>query len=106
MKDEKYIVFKRDAWDEWIKNFQAGGEPMALDTVPDAVVIRLQDIFAGPALHAYASSISTVMEIAQASDTPVSVFRPEQWERLNQIRDYFFQQALEADDIRTKKVPD
>jgi hypothetical protein len=103
MKDEKYIVFKRDAWDEWIKNFQAGGEPMVLDTVPDAVVIRLQDIFAGPALHAYSSSISTAIEIMDLDRT---WSRPGMKSRLEEIRDYFFQQALEADDIRTKKVPD
>lgn len=97
MKDEKYLVFKRD---EFIERHGTGKLVEALD---DAVVIRKQDIFAGPALHAYASSIQTAIEVVETSGAE---FNRRARAKLYEVRDYFFQQALEADDVNPKKVPD
>lgn len=119
MNDEKYIVFKRKDFDQLREKLISVELPTIVDRVldlppvEDAVVIRKQDVFAGPALHAYASSIQTVIELLRSLSTdPVNVdhgvpgLTVEQMSRLYPIRDYFFQQAFEADDVRTKKVPD
>ena len=95
--DEKYVVFKRSEWDA---SQRGEGVPTLLD---DATVIRSQDVFAGPALHAYASSIETSLEILEALGWDVDSVAVK---RMEDARDYFFQRALEADDVRTKKVPD
>jgi hypothetical protein len=101
--DSKYIVFKREDWNK-LSGEQFAGD-LELDfAIPDAVVIRKQDIFAGSALHAYASSIQTAIEIIHLIGEDLIDGRDRQ--SLDELRDYFFQQALEADDFRTKKVPD
>src|SRR4051812_12163604 len=101
MKDEKYVVFKREEWvaferaADGVINWEKLQESQAFPhIVDDAVVVRKQDIFAGPALHAYSSSISTALEILDAEQV---VLGGGVVHRLNEIRDYFFQQALEAD---------
>lgn len=107
MEDSKYIVFKREEWEAfWGEDFVGveSAEPLQLTLeghhLDDAVVIRKQDIFAGPALHAYASSISTVIEVLELMGVAGAL------DDLEEVRDYFFEAALEADDVRTKKVPD
>lgn len=101
MLDDKYIVFRRPP----------EGEPMDPNPIPDAVVIRTQDIFAGAALHAYSSSIQTVIELLEEMGEPQNRMHgtplsTEQLVRLHEVRDYFFERALEADDVSSKKVPD
>ena len=103
--DEKYIVFKREQLDKWLKDFVPDSVVQAellADEIPDSVVIRKQDIFAGPALHAYASSISTAIEILEVYGESFDTSKL----RLEDIRTYFFEQANDADNIRSKKVPD
>lgn len=58
----------------------------------DAVVIRRQDLFAGPALHSYASSIAIASRLSDDS-------------RLQPIADYFHRQAVLADE-EGWKTPD
>ena len=53
--------------------------------VNDAVVIRRQDIFAPPALDAYANSIMVAMSLTDGSDARLR--------RLQEIADYFHEQA-------------
>jgi len=126
MKDEKYMVFKRNEFYELMgelalpvgdvdcapvaQNIEKRAKEVSLQ---DAVVIRKQDMFAAPALHAYASSIQTVIELLESlapdpniKDHGIPGMPVGKMARLHEIRDYFFQQALEADDVRTKKVPD
>lgn len=82
-KDEKYIVFKRSDWDAWT----VGNEPP--EPVEDAVVIRTRDIYAGPALHAYAHAAITTLE-----------FLPERSptrDTISKVIDYFISKAEEAD---------
>lgn len=92
MKDEKYIVFKRDNWEKWQDS------PEYLDPVEDAVVIRKQDTFAGPALHTYANMIGIAAKMARQLGGNHS-------KNLQDIADYFHEQALEADYVDSK-LPD
>jgi hypothetical protein len=95
-KDDKYVVLKRSDLDELLRTLLGENMPawaemdvmsFALD---DAVVIRTQDAFAGPALHSYAYTMSLV-----AGATPDADLRA----RLRRVADYFAQRAYEADEI-------
>jgi hypothetical protein len=103
LKDEKYIVFKRD---EFIKamtpyafNYASAelkAEQMLDLAIPDAVVIRRQDKFASPALYTYANMISMVAMM----DSDLVRQR-----ELLDIADYFQTQAELAGD-EAWKLPD
>lgn len=94
MKNDKYVVFKRDAWDrEKLAQMYAVG----LKEVPDAVVIRLQDAFAAPALDAYANAISVALKLLDKDN--------ENYTALRTIADYFHEAAAESWQLETK-VPD
>jgi hypothetical protein len=86
--DEKYIVFKRSEWEAHKSQTGCMPETMA---VTDAVVIRTQDVFAGPALHTYANMIQ--IALALASPRPTTDLRD-----LRRIADYFHTRAVEADE--------
>jgi hypothetical protein len=98
---DKYITFKRDDWDDFVTNSTdiapGAGENFAqLRSLPDAVVIRRQDLFAGPALHAYSASIAIASKLN--SD-------PELTKSLRNVADYFHEQAVLAD-AEGWKLPD
>lgn len=97
MIDEKYVVFKREEFQRWYQTVDSAGGtvPMALD---DATVIRGQDLFAGPALHAYAASIAIAVKILANTD-------PDLAKSLRDVADYFSERAAEADEI-SHKLPD
>jgi hypothetical protein len=78
--DQKYIVYK------------VTGEP-----VPDAVVIRRQDVFAPPALDAYANAITVVIESG--------CLAIEDRRRLQGVADYFHDQAAKSWSEQ-RKLPD
>lgn len=90
--DDKYVVFKREDFENWLTD--AGWQE--LPAIDDAVVIRRQDVFAGPALSIYASTIGIVA--SQHSDSDVR-------QRLLDISDYFARQAEAAYD-ESYKLPD
>lgn len=87
---DKYIVFKRD-------EFLADGTAAELE---DAVVIRRQDVFAPPALDAYANAIQCVVEVL-ANNTPATGRSAQ----LQTIADYFHDQAAKAWSEQ-RKLPD
>lgn len=93
--DEKYVVFKRGTEPgEWSER---GGLYLEdLEPIEDAVVIRRQDIFAAPALNAYACAI----QVAISMDPTHS-----RMQRLREIADYFHQQA-EASAHTNTRIPD
>lgn len=99
MQDEKYIVFKKDEFEKWFE-WAADMTERLPDPVDDAVVIRMQDIFAAPALDAYAATIQTVIECAAytAHDAPVI-------KRLQPIADYFHTQAAKSWSL-DRRLPD
>lgn len=113
MKDEKYIVFKRDEFEKWAEVDAAYGFPAP---IPDAVVIRRQDVFAPPALDAYANAILCVVTALEGvkrgaeirnekPDRPIDYTPGEMAERLQGIADYFHQQATMAWESE-RKLPD
>lgn len=107
--DNKYIVFKRDQFFEMMGGFLPKGDidcaPIAAEMVAaslvysldDAVVIRTQDPFAGPALHGYAAGIALFVRLG-APD--------EDAQRLQSIADYFHERAVEADEAVDSHLPD
>lgn len=108
-RDEKYVVLKRQDWEQLLSDVHLDdGGPEPGPPIEDAVVIRLQDLFAGPALHHYAASIRTVIDVFTSIgiDPPTAWAAPEVTDRLITIADYFHECAVEADRLQTKKVPD
>lgn len=101
VKDEKYIVFKRADYDRVLLTFAAGRGELAMlgeIEVPDAVVMRRQDVFSPPALDAYANGIQVALTICKA----VGVEAPE---GLQEKADYFHEQSAEAW-LTERKIPD
>jgi hypothetical protein len=119
MENDKYIVFKAgDAvynattGKYEIEAIKEGGESAVLH---DAVVIRPQDIFAGPGLSAYAASIQTAIDLIKAEIRQQKEHAPKQViveedeagiEHLEELRDFFWMQAYEALNREDKKIPD
>jgi len=91
----KYVVYKREDFDQHINR---GIPPMTAQMyeVPDAVVIRRQDIFASPALAGYAASIAIAAKLTN---------NEEDRKRLLQLADFFEEQARLAAD-EGYKIPD
>lgn len=100
VKDEKYIVFKRSDWEAFERETEFNYHPQSTTGVPeaveDAVVIRTRDIYAGPALHAYAHAAMTTLEFM----TKHSLIREE----IDQVVNYFLDRAEEADKIRASHL--
>lgn len=89
--DEKFVVLSRETWEHL-------DQPEEL-VIQDAVVIRTQDVFAGPALHMYALSIACALKLGAHSNDAAAR------QRLQRIGDYFHQRAEEAD-AQMGKEPD
>ena len=115
MGNSKYVVFKRENFDLWLAAMPEWGgvsrSPEAQDTVDmvmktvppeleDAVVIRRQDVFAPPALDAYANAIQVVVEVLTNGTSPSG-----RSAELQKIADYFHTQAQLAWDT-VRKLPD
>jgi hypothetical protein len=119
LSDGKYIVIKQKAWDDFLVDIATPALNAKLGAalngmletgeVQDAVVIRRQDVFAPPALDAYANSIKVAVlamrESALAGGYDLSEEDAEIVERLQGIADYFHGQAVLAWDAK-RKLPD
>lgn len=99
--DDKYIVFKRDEFTNWLYTVNPGP---GIDPVMDAVVIRRQDVFAPPALDTYANGIQIAIEamLGVGTDNPSPIPGVH---RLQDIADYFHRQAA-ASWQSVRKLPD
>lgn len=108
--NDKYIVFKRETWEkaERLADNSILTDLNESDAVDDAVVIRRQDVFAPPALAAYANAIQTAITIHvdTGSYVPGVDEEPDQVKRLREIADYFHEQAELAYADSARKVPD
>lgn len=103
MQDEKYIVFKREVFDQFLVNCsipalspQMGERLNDLLTnglVEDAVVIRTGDEIAPPVLDLY-SSMYRVLADYMKTDGMIAA------------ADYFHQRAVEAWERDDRKLPD
>lgn len=101
MRNDKYVVFKRKDWDEYL----SGGGDDIPNLLEDAVVIRPQDIFAAPGLFAYASAIQTAIDLNYLQNGSKSML-PVPVSKLEDLRDFFFEQAQFAQEYPSKKFPD
>lgn len=99
---KKYITFKRDEFQAHVHTvWLSMPERTPLkwpDEIEDAVVIRTQDVFAGPAFHTYAASIGLVARM-------LAFTHPEKAQQQQDIADYFHARAEEADE-GLRKLPD
>lgn len=92
--DDKYIVLKRGDLEELMSVAFAGDPPNWIFqdfdayAVPDAVVIRTRDKFAGPTLQAYANTIALVAEAFESGEI---------FDNLIRVSDYLADRAREAD---------
>lgn len=95
--DGKYIVFKTEVFTQWLDhlatmNIAEMETPWVLEdalkvSLPDAVVIRRQDLFASPALATYANCIALSARLNSINgDERMS-------KRLMRVSDYFESQA-------------
>lgn len=97
----KYAIFPAEEFDRWTAwlNQKEGGDvryqpPPEID---DGIVIRRQDMFAPPALDAYANGITIAVEVLKGTGTyPRS---------LMDTADFFHEQAVLAWDA-DRKLPD
>jgi len=94
--DDKYIVFRKPE----ALLVSDGFITFKVDSVvPDAVVIRRQDLFASPALASYAASIAIAIRVAESHQDMALV------SQLLRVADYFQRQSeLAADE--GWKLPD
>ncbi len=84
MTDGKYVVFNRDEFIDYIQGMIAERiELEELNPIADAVVIRLQDVFASAALYCYASSITIAVNILRSGGAT------ERADELSKVADYF-----------------
>lgn len=101
MRDMKYVVFKRE---EFISITDDKGtatqNELLRAALDDAVVIRLHDPFAAPALDGYASSIAVAIEVIQEAGVRHDVING-----LQSAADYFAEAAVIAHETSTK-LPD
>lgn len=107
-KNDKYFVCKIDDLDDTFKalgdtvdrdimsRFRKGLEDIELG---GAEVIRHQDITAAPIFHHYASSIMTIVELADKFNTPIDK------RGLTAIADHFHEAAEAAERVE-HKLPD
>ena len=106
--NDKYIVIKREHLDNILIELSSRVHPGWSDVVnrilegelPDAVVIRRQDIFAPPALDAYANGIRVAV-IALGEGVALLDGFPDTRQEINELRerldakaDYFHGQAV------------
>ena len=66
----------------------------------DAEVLRLKDSTVGPILHQYASSITTIIELAKEYDLPIDL------DVLRNKADWAHSAALRAETHPDKRIPD
>ena len=112
MDNAKYRVFKRDDFMKFIAKLaividseskSALTNLLDLDELAvdyeahDSVVIRLQDVFAPPALDAYANSITVALQFIDPSTVEAK--------HLQSVADYFHEAARQSWEI-DRKVPD
>lgn len=107
--DNKYFVISKRELSRLQDNADRGQAGTAKDIlhalyanqIDDAIVIRKQDVFAPPALDAYANAIQCVIEAVKEVDG----YDPKKIKTLQRIADYFRMQAEDAYDMK-RKLPD
>ncbi len=104
-QNDKYITFARDEeWERFTRDTSRANLMPA--EIPDAVIIRRQDVFAGPAFDSYANIILASIEtIRYSAGTMTNDILDRQLAQLQRAADYFHEQAELAAHSH-KKLPD
>jgi len=103
-ESHKYAVLKYSDWEK-LKRQMTDVVRARADTfwlVPDAVVLRLQDLTVAPLLHSYASQILSFTELLEAHGAN----DPGTLEALRSIADHMHTKALQAEALPYRKLPD
>lgn len=99
--NEKYITFKRDEWDAIADDKGSATKNQFLRIeVEDAVVVRLQDPLAGPALHVYSAMAAAMADILNDHGEDATALR------LRKIANYFAQMESFSAEFSPKRLPD
>lgn len=96
---DKYVIIKKEHFDRWVGVHEVPVDDTIL--IRDGVVIRRQDVFAPPALDAYANAILTALQLDSMSTTEPNPRATQ----LGEIADYFHEQA-ELAWHTDRKLPD
>jgi hypothetical protein len=104
----KYVVMKREDWEKVRRHEFLNAEEKLL---PDAEVIRKQDITSAPIFHAYSgivlSYIEVLRSICDSVDNTQELNRiTKQINQLQEVADHFHDAALSAELWPTRKLPD
>jgi len=95
----KYVVIKREDLDAMYNGRESYKREVLAKALDGCVVIRLQDVFAAPALHSYAAAMGVATRFMM-DGLPAK-------RHLQDLADYFHEMAMKAEDEHTdKKVPD
>jgi hypothetical protein len=93
---DKYLIIKLEDFHDWEADRVRPVSWLLEHAIKDGVVIRRQDLFAGPALHAYAACIALASKMSPDASTR---------RQLGSVADYFHEQAVLADS-EGRKIPD
>jgi hypothetical protein len=110
---EKYVCFRVEDWDKFIKRLSTIGHPdeaqwsattilenMLPDAVPDAEVFRHQDLVAAPIFYAASSIYQSYIELMGLT------LSAEETEYLQGVVEHFFEAAERSKGLPTHKLPD
>lgn len=103
MGNNKYAVLKLSDWNRVRRALWASGNSLAAEmdriVLPDAEVIRHQDITSAPIFYHYASGIQSLIELGTTTGIELD------YENLRAIADHFHKAAMEAENHPHKKIP-
>lgn len=111
MLEEKYIVMKKEDWDEYWKHTD-DMEPdlLAIPVIKDCVVIRHQDVFASSAMFDYANVIQAGLELMDSLKQRGVITGGnkygEEVRRLRELADGFMGEGERASKWFGRRVPD
>jgi hypothetical protein len=99
---DKYIVLDGHKWQEVINGIMECPESItdlvSQFLIPDAVVLRKQDVTVAPLLHTYASIILSFIEVGG--------FTEEEENALLKIGDWAHSEAISSESLSHRKLPD
>ena len=100
----KYVTYNRNVFDNWLSGFTDAMDLLESLSreVADAVVIRRQDVFAAPALYAYASTIQTALEIIEVAKLGREAGLDIDTNQLRELAEFFAYQAHIAHEAHGK----
>lgn len=102
---EKYVVFKVDEWDQFVRELSAKGNVVEVLTtfpepVPDAEVFRYQDYVSASIFYSASSTYQTYLELMGPTMTDA------QREYMKEVVDHFFEAGEKATGLPERKLPD